>query len=90
MYKIQNNIAAGILRFWLLAPYDTEKIDNESNYLAICSTDRILSKLGLCRVSRVVGYPTIASSTRTQISVRVREMLHCGKMETDVFFSFNW
>ena len=27
--------------------------------------------LGLCRVPRVVGYPTIASGTRTQILVRV-------------------
>ena len=34
--------------------------------------------LGLCRVSRVVGYPIIASGTRTQISVRVPERLHYG------------
>ena len=35
---------------------------------------------GLCRVLRVVGYPTIALGTRTQISVHVPEMLHYGKI----------
>ena len=37
------------------------------------------SPIGLCRVPRVVGYPIIASGTRTEIWVRVPEMLHYGK-----------
>ena len=37
------------------------------------------SELGLCRISQVVGYQTIASGIRTQISVRVPEKMHCGK-----------
>ena len=41
--------------------------------------------LGLCRVSRVVGYPIIASGTRTQNSVRIPEMLHNGKQWKDYF-----
>ena len=40
-------------------------------------------KLGLCRVSWVVGYPIIASGIRTEISVRVPEMLHYGKKKWD-------
>ena len=36
--------------------------------------------LGLGRVPRVVGYPTVASGTRTQFWVRVPERLHCWKV----------
>ena len=36
------------------------------------------SILGRRRVSRIVGYATIASGSRTEISVRVPEMLHYG------------